>query len=354
MFNEIYRYRNVLITGATGFKGSWLTFWLKRLGARVTGYSLPPPTEPNHYSLLRLGDDYIAGDIRDLDKLKLAMQQCQPEVVFHLAAQPLVRRSYAEPLDTFATNVMGTANVLEVCRGCGSVRAVIVITTDKCYENREWLWGYRECDPLGGYDPYSASKAAAEMVTASWRQSYFNPDSYGSKHQVLVASARAGNVIGGGDWAEDRLVPDIMKAAAADRVSLLRNPVAVRPWQHVLEPLCGYLMLGEKLLSGKREFAAAWNFGPDEQSAITVEDAALQLQRNWPRIKLESLAVDQAAVHEAGLLKLDSSRARTLLGWHPRWDAGRTFAVTAAWYKDYYEGGRINTEADLAAYEETF
>ena len=352
MFGGAFNNRRVLITGVTGFKGSWLALWLLRSGAKVAGYSLAPPTAPSHYRLLDLEVELTEGDVRDLDSVVKAFRRFRPELVFHLAAQPLVRKSYAEPVETFAANVMGTVNVLEACRQCDSVRGAVVITSDKCYENREWLWGYRENDPLGGYDPYSASKAAAEIVTASWRQSFFNPVDWGKKHQVLLASARAGNVIGGGDWAEDRLIPDIMKAAAEGRPGVIRNPAAVRPWQHVLEPLCGYLMLGQKLLAGQKEFASAWNFGPDEHAAVTVGDAAARLCFHWSGIKIQMPPSDASAPHEAGLLKLDSSRARSVLGWLPCWEAEKTFAVTAAWYRDYYENGKVDSVENLALYEQ--
>jgi len=352
MFDGVYRQRKVMITGVTGFKGSWLALWLLREGAEVAGYALPPPTEPSHYRLLGLDVALTEGDVRDPERLKKIFHQVKPEIVFHLAAQPLVRQSYVEPAETFATNVQGTVNVLEAARTVDSVRAVIVITSDKCYENREWLWGYRESDPLGGYDPYSASKAAAEIATASWRRSFFHPADYGRKHHTLVASVRAGNVIGGGDWAADRLVPDLMKAAAAGCPATVRNPASVRPWQHVLEPLCGYLQLGAGLLNGRSEWAEAWNFGPDDQSAVTVAQAAEKLARSWPKVAIQTPSQTDGAPHEAGLLKLDSSRARTLLGWRPRWNADQTFAMTASWYRDYYENGRIHSSADLDAYEQ--
>lgn len=352
MFNGIYNRRRVLITGVTGFKGSWLALWLTRQGAEVFGYSLPPPTEPSHFRLLNLDLDLVESDVRDGARLRETMDRVSPEIVFHLAAQPLVRLSYRDPVGTYTTNVIGTVNVLEACRQCDSVRAIVVVTSDKCYENREWSWGYRENDSLGGYDPYSSSKACAELVTASWRQSFFNPADYGSKHQTLVASVRAGNVIGGGDWAEDRLIPDLVKAAAVKTTVNIRNPRAVRPWQHVLEPLCGYLSVGEKLLSGQKDFASAWNFGPDEYASLSVGDAVALLQREWPQIKADFSVPSGEQPHEAGLLKLDSARARTLLGWRPVWNAGETFAATASWYRNYYESGQVDSNADLNRYEQ--
>jgi len=280
MFNNIYKNKKVLITGHTGFKGSWLALWLKELGAEVIGYALKPPTTPSHYELLtqqptdNLNIISIEGDIRNYIKLNEIFQSYKPEIVFHLAAQPLVRYSYINPVETFETNVMGTINVFEACRNCESVRAIVNITSDKCYENKEWVWGYRESDPMGGYDPYSASKGCAELVTSAYRNSFFTP-SYpltDSPPRVLLASARAGNVIGGGDWADDRLIPDIMRATAKNESVIIRNPKATRPWQHVLEPLSGYLLLGQKLLEGRKEFAGGWNFGPDDESNITVEN----------------------------------------------------------------------------------
>ncbi len=266
LFGGAYAGRTALVTGHTGFKGSWLALWLEELGCRVVGYSLPPPTEPNHFGLLSLRCRSEAGDVRDRARLAAVVRECRPDVVFHLAAQPLVRRSYREPAETFEANALGTVSVLEACRAT-PVKAVVSVTTDKVYENREWCWGYREADPLGGFDPYSCSKACAELIAACYRGSFFNPAEYGRSHRTLVATARAGNVIGGGDWAEDRLVPDLARAAAAGRPLALRNPASVRPWQHVLEPLAGYLLLGQRLLEGDARCAEAWNFGPGEDGA---------------------------------------------------------------------------------------
>lgn len=349
LFNDIFQSRRVFLTGHTGFKGSWLTFWLTRLGARVTGYALAPETSPNHFDLLNLPIQSIIADIRDAAALPKAVKESAPEIVFHLAAQPLVRRSYREPVETFATNVMGTVNLLEACRRTDSVRAVVIITSDKCYENREWVWGYRENDSMGGYDPYSASKGCAELVTSSWRNSFFHPDQFGKTHNTLVASARAGNVIGGGDWSEDRLVPDIVRGVEAGRPMIIRNPEATRPWQHVLEPLSGYLMLGQKLLEGKREYAQAWNFGPSDEDSLPAAEVVRLFKANWDAFAYK-LKPDARQPHEAGLLKLDCSKARAVLNWRPVWGSRETIEKTAGWYKEYYENKRIRTERDLEDY----
>ena len=320
MFNNAYHNTNVLVTGHTGFKGSWLVLWLSKMCARISGYSLPPPTVPNHYQLLDVGITSIIGDIRDAKKLKQTFKTLQPEIVFHLAAQPLVRLSYKNPVETFDTNVMGSINVFEAARQCDSVRAIINVTSDKCYENREWPWGYREIDRVGGYDPYSASKGCAELITNCWRNSFFNPNDYDSKQHTLLATVRAGNVIGGGDWAIDRLVPDMMRAASQKQTVKIRNPHAIRPWQHVLEPLGGYLLLGQKLLEGRKTFAEAWNFGPPEEGNMTVGEIADQLKISWPKIEYEiNRTADQP--HEAGILRLDCSKSRSKLQWKPVWDS---------------------------------
>ena len=279
MFRGVYKGKKVLVTGHTGFKGSWLSLWLIKLGAKVIGYALEPPTNSNHFELLNLDMVSIIGDIRDRDRLNAIFKKYKPEVVFHLAAQPLVRYSYINPVETFETNVMGTINVFEACRITESVKAIVNITSDKCYENKEWIWGYRESDPLGGYDPYSASKGCAELVTSSYRKSFFNPEDYSKKHNTLLASARSGNVIGGGDWGKDRLIPDIVRAISKNEKLYIRNPKATRPWQHVLEPLSGYLFLGQMLLEGKTEFADAWNFGPNEGCHTDVETVVKKIKR---------------------------------------------------------------------------
>jgi CDP-glucose 4,6-dehydratase len=349
MFNNVYRNKNILVTGHTGFKGSWLALWLSRLGAKVTGYALAPPTDPSHFKLLDMGINSIVGDIRDAEMVKQAFRAQQPEMVFHLAAQAIVRLSYQEPATTVASNVMGTVNVLEASRENGSVRAIVNVTSDKCYENREWPWGYREIDPLGGYDPYSASKGCSELITSSWRNSFFNSQKYGSAHHTLLASGRAGNVIGGGDWAMDRLIPDMMRAVSRNEKVTIRNPQAVRPWQHVLEPLSGYLLLGQKLLEGRKEFAEAWNFGPGEEGTVTVREICAQIKTVWPKIDCEINALP-GQPHEAGLLRLDCSKARTRLSWSPVWDGKTAIEKTALWYRAFYETNALRSLDDLACY----
>lgn len=365
LFGDIYRGKCVLVTGHTGFKGSWLTLWLKELGAEVVGYSLDPPTEPNHFNLLASsrvlafsssehpGLFSIVGDIRDAKNLSEVFRTYKPEIVFHMAAQPLVRFSYKNPVETFETNVMGTINVFEACRQTGSVRAIVNITSDKCYENREWIWGYRESDPMGGHDPYSSSKSCAELVTNSYRRSFFSSPAHGSPdspHPVLLASARAGNVIGGGDWAEDRLIPDIMRAVSKTGKVIIRNPKSTRPWQHVLEPLSGYLMTGQKLLEGKEEFAEAWNFGPGDESNIDVEHVVKKVKGYWDKIDYQFSPPAPTILHEAALLKLDCSKAHSRLNWKPVWDFDKTISMTARWYMEFYERGRIISLNDLNEY----
>ncbi len=353
MFNNIYNKRKVLVTGHTGFKGSWMVVWLLQFGAEVTGYSLSPPTEPNHYDLFdfNIDIDSIIGDVEDGKKLKKIFKEKQPEIVFHLAAQPIVRFSYKKPAETFSTNVMGSVNVLEAVRETGSVRALINVTSDKCYENKEWVWGYREDDSLGGYDPYSASKGCVEIITNCWRKSFFNIEEYGKKHDTLLATVRAGNVIGGGDWAIDRLIPDMMRAASRKEALILRNPKATRPWQHVLEPLSGYFLLGQKLLEGKSKFAQAWNFGPSAEDNITVEEIAEQAKQIWPDLvyKVEN-PFEQP--HEAGMLKLDCSKARTELNWKPVWNGSIALEKTVQWYRSFYESKEIKTLEDINHYIE--
>lgn len=327
--NPAWHGRRVLVTGHTGFKGSWLSLWLASMGARVTGLALAPPTAPSLFDAARVGTvvDHLEGDIRDLAAVRAAIDRARPEVIFHLAAQPLVRLSYSEPVETYATNVMGTVHVLEAARQAGGVRAVVSVTSDKCYANREWDWPYRESDPMGGHDPYSSSKGCAELVTAAYRASFF--DGAGP----LVASVRAGNVIGGGDWAADRLVPDLVRAFEAGVAPLIRAPDAVRPWQHVLEALGGYLMIGERLLAGERRFADAWNFGPGDDDARPVRWIVDRMRAAWAD-GAASPAIDTGPrPHEAGLLRLDSSRARAALGWRPALTLGETIDWIVAWHK---------------------
>ena len=343
-FGGVYRGRRVLLTGHTGFKGSWLALWLHALGAKTTGLALAPESSPSHWNLLGLDmvDDYRI-DIRDAIAVRNAVMDAAPEVVFHLAAQPLVRRSYREPLLTWATNVMGTVHVLEACRLQPSVRSIIVVTTDKCYENLEWEWGYRENDRLGGHDAYSASKAGAELVVASYRNAFFNGPS-----GPLVASARAGNVIGGGDWSEDRLIPDLVRAITANTALEVRSPAATRPWQHVLESLSGYLCLGQQLIEGRREFAQAWNFGPDLEANRTVGEVLTLLQAAWPAVNFQVTCNPQP--HEANMLHLDSAKARHQLGWRPVWSLNEALNAAAEWYRAQAEGGAIISEQQLQTY----
>jgi len=335
--------RRVLLTGHSGFKGSWLARWLLRLDAKLLGYSLPAPTTPSHFNLLKLDFESVEGDLRDGETLRKTFARFQPELVLHLAAQPLVRLSYEQPVETFETNVMGTVKVLDACRTCPSVKAVVVVSSDKCYENREWPWGYRENDALGGHDPYSASKGCTELVAASFRKSFLEGKG------VLLASARAGNVIGGGDWAYDRLIPDLMRAASKGVKAELRNPDSTRPWQHVLEPLSGYLLLSSKLLAGDASAASAWNFGPDDDGSLTVRRLAGMAAELWTAVK-PVMAPPAPAPHEAGLLKLDCSKAKSLLAWRPVWDAQTALSKTVTWYKDYYATQQLNTDSDLDSF----
>lgn len=348
LFHDIYRDRRVLVTGHTGFKGSWLVEWLTHLGAQVLGFSLEPPTRPNHFELISPDCESMIADIRDADVVYGALKNFEPEIVFHLAAQPLVRASYADPVETFETNVMGSLNVFEACRKTPSVRVILNITSDKCYENQERDHAYQEGDPMGGWDPYSCSKGCAELLSSSYRRSYFPLERYGQDHQILLATCRAGNVIGGGDWAQDRLVPDVMRAAASGATVHLRNPQATRPWQHVLEPLSGYLVLAQRLWEGAPEFACGWNFGPDPDKTLRVQDVVEQLAAVWDKVVW---GVDDARhPHEAGLLKLNSDAARSQLGWSDVWSAATTIRRTVDWYRRYYDEGIIRTDDDLTQY----
>jgi CDP-glucose 4,6-dehydratase len=345
--------RRVLVTGHTGFKGGWLALWLQRLGARVHGLALPPPTTPALFDVARIGagmESHI-GDIRDGTCVADVMRAADPEVVFHLAAQPLVRRSYADPVETYSTNVMGTLQVLEAVRRRGGVRAVVVVTSDKCYENREWSWGYREIDRLGGFDPYSNSKGCAELMTAAYRNSFF-PVSRRAEHGVALATARAGNVIGGGDWAEDRLIPDSVRAIEAGRPIRIRNPDAVRPWQHVLDPLAGYLSLAERLYENGAGFAEAWNFGPSDEDARPVRWVVERFLDTWGQGN--RWEIDGAPQpHEATYLKLDCSKARARLNWRPRMTLAAAVQSVCAWHHALRNGEpmRERTLGQIEQYE---
>lgn len=347
---SFWRGRRVFVTGHTGFKGSWLCLWLHRLGAEVHGYALEPPTTPNLFTLANIEPLLAAShqaDIRDFDRLATAVRACDPEVVIHMAAQPLVRESYRIPLETYAVNVMGTAHLLEALRQVAATKAVVNVTTDKCYENREWLWGYREDEALGGYDPYSSSKACAELVTTAYRRSFYAHDG-----GAAIATARAGNVIGGGDWAVDRLVPDLVRALLAQSPVTIRNPHAIRPWQHVLEPLCGYLLLAQHLVEDGASFAQAWNFGPLDDDVRTVEEIVRHLCARWS--DTASFVIDgREHPHEAHYLKLDSSKSRTLLGWQPRWRLAQALDAIVDWTRAYQSGSDLRsvTLDQIASFE---
>ncbi len=345
--------KRVLITGHTGFKGGWLSLWLQQKGAEVCGVALSPLSGPNLFEDAGIGSGMrsVLGDVRDIDLLTKVFAEHRPEVVFHLAAQPLVRNSYADPLGTYTTNVMGMVNVLEAARKTDGVRAIVAVTTDKCYENREWDWPYRETDRLGGYDPYSSSKACAELVVSAYRSSFFNPAEYG-RHGVALATARAGNVIGGGDWAEERLIPDMMRAFISGSPVRIRNPHAIRPWQHVLEPLRGYLAVAESLCEGM-ESGQAWNFGPEQSDARTVEWIVRELAGIWG--KGARWELEQATQpHETQMLKLDCSKAAARLDWRPGLRLRDALAMTAVWYRESIKGGdmRTFTCSQIRAYEQ--
>lgn len=341
MNTEFWTGKRVFLTGHTGFKGGWLSLWLQSLGAEVTGYALAPCTEPSLYDLARVGQGMTShiADIRDLSGLTAAVQAAKPEIVFHLAAQPLVRESYRSPVETYATNVLGTVHLLEAIRQTPGIRAVVNITSDKCYENREWHWGYREDEAMGGHDPYSSSKGCAELVTAAWRRSYFDPAQQ-ARHGVALASARAGNVIGGGDWAEDRLIPDLLRAFQNGEPAVIRNPNAVRPWQHVLEPLSGYLLLAEKLCEDGPSYAQGWNFGPSDDDARPVHWIADRLAQNWGEgARWVHERGDHP--HEAHWLKLDCAKARARLHWKPRWSLAQTLERIVQWHRRHQAGADL-------------
>ena len=345
--------KKVFLTGHTGFKGSWMSLWLQQLGAAVTGYALPPPTVPSLFEVARVaqGMKSIIGDIRDGVMLVNAMHDAAPEIVIHMAAQPLVRRSYVDPVETYSTNVMGTMHLLEAVRQTPSVRAVVNVTTDKCYENKEWVWGYRESEPMGGLDPYSSSKGCAELVTAAYRNSFFNAQKY-SNHQVALATARAGNVIGGGDWAEDRLIPDILAAFEKALPAVIRNPHATRPWQHVLEPLRGYLTLAEKLCTDGTAFAEAFNFGPQIEDAQPVEWIVKQLAQKWSNGASWQIDGD-CGPHEASCLKLDIAKADHRLNWQPTIRLDQALGLTVDWTRKRQMGidMRAFTQSQIHTYQ---
>lgn len=337
IYNNFYKGKKVLITGHTGFKGSWLAIWLHEMGAEVVGVALDPFSDKDNFVLSGIGNKIkadIRADIRDGEKMKQIFAKYQPEIVFHLAAQPLVRLSYEIPVETYDVNVMGTIHVMEAIRATKSVKVGVMITTDKCYDNNEQLEGYVETDPFGGYDPYSSSKGACEVAIQSWRRSFFNPADYGKKHTVSLASVRAGNVIGGGDWAKDRIIPDCIRALETTKVIDIRSPKAVRPWEHVLEPLSGYMLLAKKMWENPTEYCEGWNFGPEAESVSTVWDVASALVENYGYGKLVDSS-DPNAVHEAKLLMLNINKAKTRLGWKPKMNMRQCISLVADWYKRY-------------------
>ena len=342
MFGGCFHNKKVLVTGNTGFKGSWLTLWLKHLGADVTGYSLAPDTHPSHWETLHLDCASYTADIRDVQKLESVFKEVSPDIVFHLAAQPLVRLSYQEPLDTWSTNVLGTANVLNACRGLSNLTGVVVVTTDKVYENTEHGLPFSEEQRLGGADPYSASKAACELVVQSFRKSFFQSDG------PLVASVRAGNVIGGGDWARDRLIPDIVKASNDQSPLKVRYPDAVRPWQHVLDSISGYLCLGQSMLSRDTVCEGAWNFGPNTEQIVSVGEMLKAMKVHWPELKWE--VQENASLPESKLLRLNSDKAKRKLGWQPIWELSKTVEHTAKWYQQFYASNTLASKEQLIEY----
>ena len=339
---NFWKAKKVFITGHTGFKGSWLCIWLRLLEAEIAGYSLCPPTNPSMYeqcNINKIVNTSTIADVTNYSLLNKNMLEAKPDVVIHMAAQALVGEGYENPRETYSTNVLGTVNVLESVKNCNSVKAVLIVTSDKCYENNEWFWSYRENDPLGGYDPYSSSKACAEIVTSAYRNSFFHPDNY-SKHGVAIASARAGNVIGGGDWAKDRLIPDCIRSLLKNKEIVVRNPHAVRPWQYVLEPLSGYLLLTQKLFEHGVEFGNAWNFGPNNEDAKTVEWVVEKICKKWSsdaRFKIS----EGKQLHEANYLKLDCSKTKAKLGWHPQWNIEKSIDKIIEWVRNYKQGNDL-------------
>ncbi|MGC9219508.1 MAG: CDP-glucose 4,6-dehydratase [Athalassotoga sp.] len=335
MFNNFYRNKTVLVTGHTGFKGSWLSIWLLSLGANVIGYALDPYTQKDNFVVTNLSDKMIdlRGDIRNFEQFNSVVEKYKPEIIFHLAAQPIVRLSYDIPRETIDTNVMGTTNVLESFRRSKDARILIIITSDKSYENKEWIWGYRENDPVGGYDPYSASKGACELIASAYMRSFFNPQNFKS-HGKVIATVRAGNVIGGGDWAKDRIMTDCITALEEDRPIEVRNPQSIRPWQHVLEPLNGYLLLGSKILEDPLKYSGPWNFGPDPDSIITVKEVVEKVIKYYGKGTWKDVS-NPNEVHEAKLLNLDTSKARFILGWKPKLNVDEAIKLTIEWYRSY-------------------
>ena len=350
LFGGIYKNKTILITGNTGFKGSWMAYWLNKMGANVIGFSKDIPTNPSHFNLIN--DSYakfIPGDINDYKQLESTFNVNKIDIVFHLAAQSLVRYSYKNPLETFQTNVLGTANVIEICKNYSTIKGIVVVTSDKCYENFEDDRSYNETDRMGGFDPYSAAKGCAELVTNSFRRSFFPINEFGKKHHFILASARAGNVIGGGDWSEDRLIPDVIKNAAKNSSTEIRNPNATRPWQHVLEPISGYLLLGQKILNEDIDASEGWNFGPLNNETRSVMEVLSKSIEIWPSIKFH-MPTQVNIPHEAKLLRLDCTKANTILNWIPVWNTEIAIEKTISWYKNYYENSILNTEADLTSY----
>lgn len=356
MNHAFWKNKRVFLTGHTGFKGSWISLWLQAMGAKVTGFALAPNTTPSLFEEARVADGMtsIIGDVRDQAALQKALAEAQPEIVIHMAAQPLVRYSYTNPVETYATNVMGTVHLFDAIRQMSGIKAVVNVTSDKCYENREWVWGYRENEAMGGYDPYSNSKGCSELVTAAFRSSYFNPADY-AKHGVALASGRAGNVIGGGDWALDRLIPDIMRAIEEGREVIIRSPHAIRPWQHVLEPLSGYLALAEKLYIEGAQYAEGWNFGPHDHDAKPVAWIVENLTRIWGDGAAYRIDASAANLHEAHYLKLDCSKAHMQLGWQPRWNLLHTLEKISEWHKAHQAGADMQalTLQQIREYEAT-
>jgi CDP-glucose 4,6-dehydratase len=334
--NNFWKGKKVLITGHTGFKGSWLSLWLRLKGSHIIGYALPPHTKPNLYDLAHVNEEMrsLVGDVRDLEFLQSVFSEHKPEIVFHMAAQSLVHYSYKHPVETYSTNVMGTVNVLEAIRRTDSVRVAVIITSDKCYENKEWVWGYREHEPMGGHDPYSSSKGCAELVVSAYRSSFFPPDDY-ANHGIAVASTRAGNVIGGGDWAQDRLVPDIMTAFMESRPAMIRNPNSIRPWQHVLDPLAGYLLLAEKMWVSGQGFSQAWNFGPNDDDMVPVSKVAEYLRNLWGNGACWEMASTRNP-QEAICLRLDCSKAKNMLGWSSKLNLCKALEWTVEFYRKYH------------------